>query len=690
MATDKKTRSPTIPDLTDQSPAGIRAWVKHVQEAIAMLAGTRSQTDDALLDAAVTFRDLIDQGFAIKAPAGSGRVVIPGQDEGAFSRIPPPAPTSFTVTRLPFNARLVWAPPAYSNHDYTEVWRSSTNNLSVAERVAQIPYGIAIYEDGYQSGQAWYYWIRFVSTAGVAGAFNAINGTSDNAQPGDVIGLTYTLEQTGIRLRWIAVADPDLAAYEIRIGASWESGTLLDEVRATSYLWKIQTSGTYRVWLRARDVTGYYSGSATAIDVTIAAPGSVSLGFVLSGENHVLSWAAIGGSFLIDYYEIRYGTTWDAGTLVTRAFSTTFIDKVSWAGVRRFWVAARDIAGNYGAPSSVDITIIAPAAVGNVRAEVIDNNVLLYWTAPSATLPIRTYEIRKGADFSTATVVGEKDGQFTTVFEYASGDYTYWIRAKDTAGTYGPASAVTAKVNQPPDFVLYSDRAINLSAATLSSAIYDGAVTFPFNTTETWDQHYTTRSWTNDADAITAGFPVYAQPAPTSGYIEDTYDYGVNVPATTVTVAPTLLIVAGSPTHSIQISHKLLSGDAWTDMSPGSTAFIATSFRYLKVRITATTSGGGVGLYRCSGINVRLNVKVRTDSGQGTANSGDAGGTTVNLNIAFVDLLGPPVIQPVGTTPIIAVVDFTDAPNPTSFKVLLFNTAGTRVTAAFSWTARGV
>lgn len=691
MATNKKTRVTTIPDLTDTSEKGLRAWVKNVQEAVALLAGTRSNTDDALLDSAVTFRDLIEQGFAVKAPEGSGKVVLPGTDEGAYSRIPPPAPTGFAVVRLPFNVRLTWDAPAYSNHDYTEVWRSSANNLSSATVLARVPLGIALYEDGYLAGQSWFYWIRFVSTAAVPGAFNAISGTSDNAQPGDVTGLTYTLEETGVRLRWVAVVDPDLSVYEIRVGASWESATLVDEVRSTSYLWRVQIAGTYRIWVRARDVTGFYSGSATGIDVTIAPPSSVTLSFVLAGANIVLSWSAIGGSFLIDYYEIRYGTTWAGGTVVTRAFSTTFIDQVSWAGVRRFWVAARDMAGNYGNPVSADVTIFAPASVPNLRAEVIDNNVLLYWGTPSATLPIRTYELRKGADFASATVIGDKDGQFTSVFEMAAGDYTYWLRARDTAGTYGPATPVTARVNQPPDFVLYSDRNVNLATATLSSATYDGTgVTLPFNTTETWDQHYTTRSWANDDDAIAAGFPVYAQPAPTTGYIEEEYDYGVAVPSTTVNVSPTLLIVAGAPTHSILISHKLNSGDPWTDMPAGPSAFIATSFRYIKVRLTATTSGSGVGLYRCTQINVRLAVKVRTDAGQATGNAADVGGTTVTLGVAFSDLLGPPVVQPVGTTPIIAVVDFVDAPNPTTFNVLLFNTAGTRVTAAFSWVARGI
>lgn len=700
---DKKLRLPTVPTLEGTSAEQMRAWANSVAELLNVLAGKRTQDANALLDQAVTYRALIDAGIAIKAPEGIDKIIVAGSDVGEYSLVPPPAPTGFTVVRLPFNARLTWDAPNYGNHLRTEVWRNSANNLTTAVKIADVADGITLYEDGYLAGTSWFYWIRFVSKARVAGAFNSISGTSDNAQPGDVTGLTYALEEVGIRLRWVAVIDPDLSVYEIRVGGvDWDSATLLDETKSTSYLWRVQTAGTYRVWVRARDVTGFYSGSATGIDVVIAPPNPVTLGFTLSGENMTLSWGAIAGSFLIDYYEIRYGSTWEAGTLVTRAFSTTYIQKVDWAGVRRFWVATKDVAGNFGTPVAVDVTINAPGAVPNYRAEVIDNNVLLYWTAPTATLPIRTYEIRKGADFNTAQVIGEKDGQFTSLFEMASGTYTYWIRAKDTAGNYGPASALSAVVNQPPDFVLYSDLNVNLSLPTLSNATFDGTgIVLPFNTTETWDTHYTSRGWTDDDDAIAAGFPIYAQPAPGSGTITYEHDYGVAVPSTAVVVTPTMLVIAGSPTYTVQISHKLNIGDAWTDLTAGPSAFIGTSFRYLKVVITATTSGGGVGLYRCTNINVKLAVKQKTLAGQGTANSGDAGGTTFYLTTdglalgggnarVFIDLTGPPIVQAVGTTAIIAVVDFTDAPNPESFKVLLFNTSGTRVTAAISWVARGV
>ena len=42
-----------------------------------------------------------------------------------------------------------------------------------------------------------------------------------------------------------------------------------------------------------------------------------------------------------------------------------------------------------------------------------------------------------------------------------------------------------------------------------------------------------------------------------------------------------------------------------------------------------------------------------------------------------------------GNRPGIAVVDFQDVINPTSFKVLLYNTSGVRVSGNFTWQCRG-
>lgn len=760
----RETTAAQIPDLTDPSPAGIRAWARQVRSALGRVTGQTATTSNAALDQAVTFRTLIDAGFAVAAPAGHAYPVLPGNDPGLSVTSPPPAPTTFRVTRLAYNMRLTWDAPLYGNHKLTEVWRASANNLSLAVKIFDVPDGTTLYEDGFIQGSASYYWIRFVSLADVPGGFNAITGTADTTQPGDVTGLSYSMEGFGIRLRWNGISDQDVDVYELRLGATWAAATLIDQVKGTSYLWPVRTAGTYRVWLAARNAAKLYSGSPIAQDVTVAAPGSVAVASSITADTLTLSWAAVLGAFLIDDYEVRQGTDWAAGTFVARVLATQYQTGANWSGSRRYLVAARDVAGNYGPAGAVDVAINLPGIVQSVRADVVDNNVLLYWAAPATgSLPVATYEVRRGVAFSGSQLIGEKSGLFTSVFEQSSGSYTYWLRAKDTAGNYGPEASVSTKVNQPPDFVLYSDQNMTLSAGTRSNAylMADGTVVLPYDTTQTYDASFTASGWTTNQDAITAGATYYAQPAPSTGYIEFVVSYGVSIPSTSVTVTPTYDSVGGTPSVAATISYSSDGGTTYSSASNGFTLFIPSPFNTLKVRLTVTSTGLPFAILRA--LNIKLNTKQRTLSGQGTGNAADSGGTrfvltqdgtdfaitgnnssgsavltglssTANLArlmsvegtgiqsgsviqsvdsasqvtlskvttagttggtyrfgmSAFVDLIGPPTVQPAGTTPIIPVVDFVDDYAPLSFKVLLFNTSGTRVTAAISWTGRGV
>jgi hypothetical protein len=97
----------------------------------------------------------------------------------------------------------------------------------------------------------------------------------------------------------------------------------------------------------------------------------------------------------------------------------------------------------------------------------------------------------------------------------------------------------------------------------------------------------------------------------------------------------------------------------------------------------------GTELLRLSNIRVILAVKRITEKGRGTAVSTDSGGTEVFFTKSFINVDNIEVTAK-GTTAIVPVYDFTDVPNPTSFKVLLFDLAGSRVSGEFSWSAGGI
>ena len=89
-------------------------------------------------------------------------------------------------------------------------------------------------------------------------------------------------------------------------------------------------------------------------------------------------------------------------------------------------------------------------------------------------------------------------------------------------------------------------------------------------------------------------------------------------------------------------------------------------------------------------MNIRLDKKMINDAGMVDCLASDTGGTQVNFNIAFTDVNSITVTPKAGGTAVYGLYDFSDVPNPTGFKILLYNAAGTRVNGTASWSAKGV
>jgi len=167
-----------IPAKVDKELAGS---LKAMQEALAIRLG---QLGDPI-DRAVTLRELIDSGLAVKLKdnpfdpnAGLGPTDFGPPDAGPGDLSIPPAPVSLTAEGIFTQVILDWngtsASAPYGNHAYTEIWRSRDNNLAGATLRATTTAFIYTDEVGY--GETYYYWVRYVSTSDVQGPFNNTNG----------------------------------------------------------------------------------------------------------------------------------------------------------------------------------------------------------------------------------------------------------------------------------------------------------------------------------------------------------------------------------------------------------------------------------------------------------------------------------------------------------------------------------
>lgn len=561
--------------------------------------------------------------------------------------------------------------------------------------------------------------------------------------------------------------------YEIREGASWAAGAFVASVKGNNYRRPLTYTGvTKTYWVAAIDNAGNF-GTAGSDTLTSAAPQAPNLTSAQLGARLRLDWTVPVSTLPITKYEVRYGASWAAGTTVFSGSALSLELPITWSGSRIFWVAAIDQANGTGATDSVEFIVTVPGVVTNTRFEVVDNNALLYWSAPATgNLPIDRYEVRRGASWAAGSVVGSNGtSTFTTIFEQQAGTVNYWIAAYDSAGNTGTPVAMTVAIGQPPDYILFGDYVSTFGGTRTNMALIDGKLYGPVDQNQTVEMHfgggllsspndlsafttqfnctitpnaendaggfltadrvnrtavgdhylqrtYATTSHANKTytfscwlrlgtmtgnitmnirdgsnnvvatasmaatttltrfsitgtfgatpganiiltinpdnntgtagdtffvancqlveaataqafyrtinDKVTAGFPLYLQPALTSGTYQETIDYGTDLPSTQVTAALLTSVVSGSTTVTVQLEYKKAADPTWTAAPANTATYLASGgLRYLRITYTVT-GAGGTNLVRFDSLTVKLSLKLKNDSQRGTTVLGGA------------------------------------------------------------------
>ncbi|MBC7964084.1 MAG: hypothetical protein H7Y05_14215 [Steroidobacteraceae bacterium] len=395
-------------------------------------------------------------------------------------------------------------------------------------------------------------------------------------------------------------------------------------------------------------------------------------------------------------YELQLGTVWNGSgnTILVRNYAgTSYNWTPTTSGNIQLLIKAIDTTGHYStSAAALTYTIAAPGPVTGLTQHVIDNIVELHWTVGSVgSFPIDYYELWKGSTFASAVLIGRKYGTFDLLSESLGGTYKYWVRVVDVAGLMSPETGVYAAVNQPPDYVLINDQNLVFSACTLTNAIVENEqILLPVNLTITWDNDFinnpdtTLEPWDTLQDQIDDGYTLYAQPAPATALIERVIDYGALIPNSKLTLGITRLALAGTVTFTPEILVST-DGSAYTSLGAVYEA-TASSFRYVKYRLSAATSDGG--LVSIQQINVKLDVKQKTYVSNNinvTDTTGDGTQVTfASLGITgLVDVVGitaeAPFTNNATNDPIQVRVNLADVPNQTAFKILAWNKPGTRV-----------
>jgi predicted phage tail protein len=97
--------------------------------------------------------------------------------------------------------------------------------------------------------------------------------------PATPTGFSATINTFGILLKWNENPEVDIDSYELRQGTDWATGTLITNLKSTSYQWELQALGSYNLMLKAIDTSGNYSTNPATLTVapSVTTPASITM-----------------------------------------------------------------------------------------------------------------------------------------------------------------------------------------------------------------------------------------------------------------------------------------------------------------------------------------------------------------------------------------------------------------------------
>ncbi|AJD82920.1 hypothetical protein PJWF_00026 [Achromobacter phage JWF] len=180
------------------------------------------------------------------------------------------------------------------------------------------------------------------------------------APPSNVKNFTIRRRTNDILLQWDAIPDLDRKGYEIRIGTTWETATVLvTDYSATQFAWTTTEGGSYSFLISAIDSSGNYSLLPTLQTIYIQGPSAVTGVIAIQSNNRIeLRWTPNPEDNILEY-EIREGGAWGTAVFLAKVKSTGYSVTAGSAGTRMFWIKAIASPGVYSERASFVTTDVA-------------------------------------------------------------------------------------------------------------------------------------------------------------------------------------------------------------------------------------------------------------------------------------------------------------------------------------------
>lgn len=345
-------RFPSIP------PSRLKdAAVDNIKELVEIWKGDRGNR----LDRVITYRDLVDSKLGRLSPGGN---LQPGDAVGDAPQTSVGPLTNLVASggfRFIF---LDWDGTNQPHYSYTEIWRSSTDNLGTAVLLGTTQ--AALYVDSVGDGLTYYYWVRAVSTSGAPGPYNATAGTSATSAlaPSYIIGqITGLISKSELAsdvltpVNQIPGINTTLADHNTRIAAN--EAAVADLTNIPAY----DTATDYAV-----DDMVFYNDLVWRALVAMTAPAPTPVegsNWTEVGQYRTFSDVISANSVAIDDLDVRITT--NEGTLTSYGTSITALEN-------RVTDTENDISGNSSAITSLDSRVTANE--GSITSQASDITLL--------------------------------------------------------------------------------------------------------------------------------------------------------------------------------------------------------------------------------------------------------------------------------------------------------------------------
>lgn len=326
------------------------------------------------------------------------------------------------------------------------------------------------------------------------------------------------------------------------------------------------------------------------------------------------------------------------------------------------------IQNNDGSVTNVDI--------GPISA---DTNYLLHVTHNSGTIDVVLYD-------SSGVVDSDSFSSGNTA------NLTFAVHLGSTSGLSNFLDGKIAGVWAWDNYNLYE---LNLVKQMLKARyLYEparlnlyspyGQVTLPVDLEESWSEHFIDNSATDMQDLIDAGLVYYAQPTPSSAYIEAVIDLGATFSQSLISFYFSETVYNSNYTLATLVGYSA-DEETWTTQS--GSQIHGTSFRYIKHRITLTNLSDDALITLD---DYRYEVKVKQDYEEGVITVSDTTGSGewVSLTKNWLDC-EQPLVSMLGSSAKYCTAIFTDIPNPTGFYVMVRDADGNRATGDVKWRITG-